>query len=134
MKQAVIVVLVLAITLVAWLFLWFRNEDAVATSASRPWPGEMGSLDDVVNRWPSLKANDGSVKFKALAQALPESESIGDFVERVRREAPELEVSFVQSFLAAGQTEISERLSLAGRTLLQLRDVDRRGFAGWRGA
>ena len=82
MKQTLVVVLVLAITLVAWLFLHFRNEGAVAISAARPWPGEMGSLHAVVNRWPSLTANDGSVKLKALAQALPESELIGDFVER----------------------------------------------------
>ena len=58
MKQALIVV-VCAIALVAWFFLWFRNEGAVKTSAARPWPGEMGSLDAAVARWPSLKANDG---------------------------------------------------------------------------
>jgi hypothetical protein len=81
MKQALIVV-VFAIALVAWFFLWFRNEGAVATSAARPWPGEMGSLDAVVNRWPSLKANDASVKLTALAKALPKNEAVDDFVER----------------------------------------------------
>ena len=81
MKQALIVV-VLGIALVAWFFLWFRNEDAVATSAARTWPGQMGSLDAVVNRRPLLKANDASVKLKALAQALPESKLVDDFVER----------------------------------------------------
>ena len=81
MKQALIFV-VCAIALVAWFFLWFRNEGAVATSAARPWPGEMGSLDTVVNRWPSLKANDASVKFTALAKALPENAAVNDFVER----------------------------------------------------
>ncbi len=82
MKQALIVVSVLAIALVAWFLLWFRNEDAVATSAARPWPGEMGSLDAVGNRWPSLKANDASVKLTALAKALPENKIVDDFVER----------------------------------------------------
>ena len=82
MKQALIVVLVLAIALVAWSFLWFRNEDAVATSAAQPWPGGMGSLNAVVNRWPSLQANDASVKLTALAKALPENEVVDDFVER----------------------------------------------------
>lgn len=81
MKQALIVV-VCAIALVAWFFLWFRNEGAVATSAARPWPGEMGSLETVADRWPALKANDASVKLKTLAQALPESKSADEFVER----------------------------------------------------
>jgi hypothetical protein len=81
-KQALIVIPVLAVALVAGLFLWLRNEEAVATSAARPWPGEMGSLDAVDNRWPSLKANDASVKLKALAKALPKNEVVDDFVER----------------------------------------------------
>jgi hypothetical protein len=42
----------------------------------------MGSLDEVVNRWPSLKANDASAKLTALAKALPENEVVDDFVER----------------------------------------------------
>lgn len=84
MKQASIVVvfLTLALALVAWFFLWFRDKDAVAISAAQPWPGEMGSLDAAANRWPSLKANDGSVKLRTLAQALPESEVANDFVDR----------------------------------------------------
>jgi hypothetical protein len=81
MKQALIVV-VCAIAMVAWFFLWFRNEGAVETSVGRPWPGEMGSLDAVVDRWPSLKANDASVKLTALAKALPKNEVVDDFVER----------------------------------------------------
>lgn len=81
MKQALIVV-VCAIALVAWVFLWFRNEGAVATSAARPWPGEMGSLEATGNRWPSSNANDASVKLTALAKALPENAAADDFVER----------------------------------------------------
>lgn len=81
MKQALIVVVV-AIALVAWFFLWFRNEGAVTTSASRPWPGGMGSLDEVANRWPSQNANDASAKLAALAKALPQNEVVDDFVER----------------------------------------------------
>ena len=86
MKQALIVV-VSAIAMVVWLLLWFRNEGAVATSAARPWPGGMGLLDAVVNRWPSLKANDASVKLTALAKALPKNEVVDDFVERESRVA-----------------------------------------------
>src|SRR5215217_7552238 len=81
MKQALIVVF-FAIVLVAWFFLWFRNEGAVSISAARPWPAGMGSLDAVVNRGPSLKANDASVKLTALGDALPKNEVVDDFVER----------------------------------------------------
>jgi hypothetical protein len=81
MKQALIIV-VLGIALLAWFFLWFRNEGAVATSAARPWPGGMGSLDAGVKRWPSLQANDASVKLTALGKALPENKVVDDFVER----------------------------------------------------
>src|SRR5688500_10056371 len=77
-KQTLIVVSVLAVALVAWLFLWLRNEDAVATSAARPWPGGMGSLDAVGNRWPSLKANDASVKLPELAKAFSENAVVDD--------------------------------------------------------
>jgi hypothetical protein len=81
MKQALIVV-VAVIALVVWLFSWLRNEDAVATSAARSWPGEMGSLDEVANRWPWLKASDASVKLTALAKELPQNDVVDDFVER----------------------------------------------------
>ncbi len=81
MKQALIVV-VFAIALAAWFFLWFRNEGAVTTSSARPWPDGMGSLDAGRNRWPSLKANEASVKLTALAKALPRNEVVDDFVER----------------------------------------------------
>ena len=81
MKQALIVV-VAAIALAAWFFLWFRNEDAVSTSAARPWPGEMGSLDAVANRSPALKANEASVKLTAHAKELPENKVVDDFVAR----------------------------------------------------
>lgn len=82
MKQALIVVLVLGVAAVAGIFLLIRNEDAVATSAAQPWPGEMGSLQTVVNRWPSLKANDASVQFTTLARTLPDNKAVDDFVDR----------------------------------------------------
>ncbi|HEU4507707.1 MAG TPA: hypothetical protein VFR78_05680, partial [Pyrinomonadaceae bacterium] len=79
--QALIVVAV-AIALVAWFFLWFRNEGAVEIAVARPWPGEMGSLEAVENRWPALDASEASAKFTALAKALPENKAVDDFVER----------------------------------------------------
>ena len=81
MKQTLIVVGSI-IVLVVWGLLWFRNEGAVATSAARPWPGGMGSLDEIANRRPSLTANDASVKLTGLAKALPANKLIDDFVER----------------------------------------------------
>ncbi|MGI9065896.1 MAG: hypothetical protein ACR2HX_05755 [Pyrinomonadaceae bacterium] len=83
MKKALIVVIA-GIGLVASLVLSFRNEGAVATSAARPWPGGMGTLETVDNRWPPLKdkANDASVKLKSLANALPKNEAVDDFVAR----------------------------------------------------
>ncbi len=81
MKKALIVV-VAAIALFAWVALWFRDKDAVTTSASRPWPESMGTLDAAAGRWPPLKANEASVKLTALAKALPKDKAVDDFVER----------------------------------------------------
>ncbi len=81
MKKAALII-VAAITLASGAFLWFRNEAAVATSAARPWPGEMGTLDTAAERWPKLQANAASVKLTALAGALPKNEAIDDFVAR----------------------------------------------------
>jgi len=61
---------------------WFRTPGAVATSAARPWPGGMGTLDSVADRFPPLQGNDASVKLTALANALPKSEAVDDFVAR----------------------------------------------------
>ena len=81
MKNALIVVIIFAISIVAGLFLLFRNKDAVSTSAARPWPGEMGTLDTVAKKWPPLKANDASVKLTTLAKSLAKNASVDDFVE-----------------------------------------------------
>src|SRR5918997_539391 len=81
MKKAALIV-VAAIGLAAGVVLWLRNEDAVATSAARPWPGGMGALDAAADRWPKLQANGASVKLTALADALPKSEAVDDFVAR----------------------------------------------------
>src|SRR5688500_13455473 len=82
MKNALIVVIIFAISIVAGLFLLFRNEDAVSTSAARPWPGRMGTLETVAKKWPQLKANDASVKLTALNKSLAKDSVVVDFVER----------------------------------------------------
>ena len=80
--KKVLIVVIAGIGLVASVVLFFRNEAAVTSSAARPWPGEMGSLKAVDDRWPQLKANDASVKLKSLASALPKNEAVDDFVVR----------------------------------------------------
>jgi hypothetical protein len=80
MKKLLIVVA--AIALVVWVISWFRAPDAVATSAARPWPGQMGGLDDVDARFPPQQANGASVKLTALANALPKNEALDEFVRR----------------------------------------------------
>lgn len=81
MKKAGLIV-VAAITLVSMAFLWFRDEDAVVTSAARPWPGGMGTLDSTSDQRPPLKANGASVKLTALGNALPKNEATDDFAAR----------------------------------------------------
>jgi hypothetical protein len=81
MKKAALIVLI-AIALIASVALWLRNDAAVATSAARQWPGGMGTLDAVADRWPPQKANGASVKLTALANALPQNAAVEDFVAR----------------------------------------------------
>ena len=77
-----------AFGLAASIFFSFRNEDAVSTSAAREWPGEMGALETVADRWPRVEANDASVKLTSLAETLPKNNNaLDDFVAReIRRD------------------------------------------------
>ncbi len=80
MKKALVVVA--AVALVVWVVSWFRAPDAIATSGAQPWPGGMGTLDSVADRFPPLQANEASVKLTALANMLPKNEAVDDFVAR----------------------------------------------------
>ena len=80
-KKAVVILLAI-FGVVGSVVLWFRNEEAVATSAARPWPGEMGPLGAVADRWPPQKANEASVKLTALANSIPKNEAVDEFVAR----------------------------------------------------
>jgi hypothetical protein len=88
MKKVLVVVAAIALgaSVISWLGAWVISrlwaKDAVATSAARPWPGGMGTLDSVADRFPPLQANDASVKLTALANALPKNETVADFVAR----------------------------------------------------
>jgi hypothetical protein len=80
MKKALIVIA--AIAVVVWVISWFRVPQAVVTSARRPWPGGMGTLDSAAARYPPLKANAAAVKLKTLANPLSKNEASEAFVTR----------------------------------------------------
>ncbi len=73
---------VVTIALIAWVVSWFRTPDAVATSGAQQWPAGMGSLESVADRFPPQQANDASVKLTELANALPKTEAVDEFVWR----------------------------------------------------
>ncbi len=81
MKKALIVVIA-GLGLITSIIFWFRNEGAVATSAAHPWPGGMGNLTAVKDRWPPQQANEASVKLTSVADALPKNDAVDDFVAR----------------------------------------------------
>ena len=83
MKNALIIIIIVVLSLVSLIFVAFRNEGAVSTSAAQQWPGEMGTLDSVGERWPVKEPNAASVKLTSLAEALPKNDkSLEDFVVR----------------------------------------------------
>jgi hypothetical protein len=84
MKRLLVVVgaIALIIALILWVISWFRTPEAVAISGAKTWPGGMGTLDDVANRYPPLEANDASVKLTELANVLPKNDALDDFVAR----------------------------------------------------
>ena len=77
-----LLVAVAAIALAVWIVSWFRAPKAVATSGARSWPGGMGTLGSVAGRFPALQANGASVKLTSLANTLPKSEAVDEFVWR----------------------------------------------------
>ena len=80
MKKLLVIVAVVA--LIVWVVSWFRTPEAVASSAARPWPGGMGTLDALPDQSPQQRANGASVKLTALANALPKNEAVDAFVAR----------------------------------------------------
>ena len=84
MRKLLVVALVAAaaVGVAVWVISWFRAPEAVATSAARPWPGGMGTLDSAAGRWKSQQANAASVRLAALGNALPKNEAVDDFVRR----------------------------------------------------
>ena len=80
MKKALIIIIAI-LGLLASVFFSFRNEGAVATSAAVQWPGQMGTLENVGERWPRIEANEASVRLTSLGDALPKNDKgTEDFV------------------------------------------------------
>ncbi len=107
MKQALIILLAV-IGLITSIFLWFRSPGAVATSAGEKWPGSMGNLESVTDRWPRVEPNEASVKLTSLAESLlRNNNAVDDFIAREItsdqlniNEAPELpDVSSIRDLL-----------------------------------
>ena len=84
MKKLLVVVaaIAIALALILWVVSWFRTPEAVATSAAKPWPGGLGTLDAAAKRLQPLKANDASRKLAALGNALAKNEAVDEFVAR----------------------------------------------------
>lgn len=84
MKKLLILVIAFALVLalVIWVITWFRAPEAVTTSAAKPWPAGLGTLDKVAARYPPQKANDAAVKLTTLGRALPKTPAIEEFVAR----------------------------------------------------
>lgn len=72
----------LAVAVVAWIVFSFTAPEEVAASGTREWPGGMGTLESVSERYPPLAANDASAKLAALARGLPPNEAVESFVAR----------------------------------------------------
>jgi hypothetical protein len=79
--KKVLIIIIPTIGLLTWVFFAFRNGNAVATSAAQQWPGQMGTLEKVGERWPRIEANSASVKLSSLGEALPKNDkAIDDYV------------------------------------------------------
>jgi hypothetical protein len=82
MKKALLG-LIAAIGLITLIFFSLRNKGAVATSAARPWPGEMGTLETFADRWPRREANSAASKLTSLGETLPKNNgALDDFLAR----------------------------------------------------
>lgn len=114
MKNALIIILA-AITLLSLFFISFRDEGAVSMSAAQPWPGEMGSLEAIAERWPRVEPNEASVKLTSLAEALPKNDNALD--------------DFVASEMQRGELTIGEPPALPD--VLAIRDLLLRETISW---
>ena len=88
MKKLILLVAVIALAALALYALlsrglsWVWADEAVASSAARPWPGGLGTLETVAARYPPLQSNAAAARLIALVDALPAQKEIEAFVSR----------------------------------------------------
>ncbi len=84
MKQALLVLLVMAILLAAVVYVasWFWADDHVAAAAARPWPDGLGTLASVPDRYPPHDENEAARKLMQLAGAVAESDAVTTYVRQ----------------------------------------------------
>lgn len=88
MKKALLILA--AVAFVGWVLSslgvsvlpWIWAEGAVTAAAAKPWPGELGPLGSVASRYPPLEENAAARRLTSLADALPPSDAIDEFVRR----------------------------------------------------
>src|SRR5688572_22968518 len=84
MKKALLFLLLIVVVLATVVFVasWFRAPEAVATSAARPWPGGMGTLDSVADPLPPQHENEAAKKLRKLAGPVAENEAITNYLQQ----------------------------------------------------
>lgn len=80
MKKALILLVVLAAAV--YVASWFWAGDEVAAAAARPWPGELGSLAAVPDRYPPQHENDAARKLVKLAGPVAEDNAVATYVRQ----------------------------------------------------
>jgi hypothetical protein len=86
MKKLILLVAVIALAALAVYALVSRgvkvvwDKDAVASSAARPWPGGLGTIETVAARFPPREPHEAAVKLAALAKQFSKSEIVEQYV------------------------------------------------------
>ena len=80
MKKALIVILLLATAI--YVASWFWAGDAVDEAAARPWPGGLGTLAAVPDRYPPQHENDAARTLTNLAGSIAENDAVTAYVRQ----------------------------------------------------
>lgn len=110
MLRNILLVLLVLTALVVSIVPFLRDEEAVTRAASQPWPGGVGALDSIGDRFPKRSGNEASRRLEALGEALPTNEASDDYV---RRELTSSALSIGEPPKLADVTALRELLLLA---------------------
>jgi hypothetical protein len=103
-KALVLIALLAAAVYVA---SWFKADDEVAAAAARPWPGGLGTLAAVPDRYPPQHENEAARKLTKLAATVAESEAVTTYV---RKEIARAELTIGEPPAIADVTAIRDLL------------------------